>query len=97
MRLPSDWKEIVHEFLENRQIDIESLKYALESNDFETIKKIGHALKGSGGSHKFDTISEIGAALEKMGMEKEDSGILAEIEKLIDYLSRVEIEYEKES
>ena len=53
-------EEIVPGFLENRRRDVQTLETALQQNDLNTIRVIGHRMKGDGGGYGFDVIfSEI--------------------------------------
>jgi len=58
-------EDIVPIFLQNRRDDVESLSKALEDGDFETIRLLGHSMKGSGGGYGFDAITDIGQSLEQ--------------------------------
>jgi len=44
-----DLEDLIPGFLDNRQKDIRNLESALQENDFETLRSIGHNLKGVGG------------------------------------------------
>ncbi len=63
---------------------------ALDRVDFETVKYLGHQMKGSGGAFGFQAITEIGAALEQAA---DNSNTLASrkwVGELSNYLDRVE-------
>ena len=77
----------------DRQEDIAAIKNALTAGDFESIRVLGHSMKGSGGGYGFDRITEIGRAIEESAQNKDPAAILAHIDELADYLSRVEIVY----
>ena len=84
-------EEIVPIFLQNRLNDIESLSRALEAGDFETIRILGHSMKGSGGGYGFDGITDIGQYLEQAGKEQNAEMVRQQVERLADYLERVEV------
>ena len=87
----SDLKDLVAGYLDNRRLDIETIKTSMEEGDFETIKFIGHSMKGSGGGYGFDRITELGAALERSA-KGQDTAVLNTLTlKLSDYLGRLEI------
>ena len=44
-------------YLENRQKDIQSIQAALAQGDYATIMRLGHGMKGSGGSYGFHHIT----------------------------------------
>jgi CheY-like chemotaxis protein/HPt (histidine-containing phosphotransfer) domain-containing protein len=63
---------------------------ALDHDDFETVKALGHQMRGSGGMFGFQAITDIGIALEQAG---ESADIVASRKWLIDltsYLDDVE-------
>ena len=84
-------EEIVPIFLQNRLNDVESLSRALEAADFETIRILGHSMKGSGGGYGFDGITDIGQYLEQAGKEQNSEMVRKQVERLADYLERVEV------
>ncbi len=64
---------------------------ALSSGDLETVRILGHSMKGSGAAYGFDDLTSIGAALEiaaKAGDAEEARRQLALMEV---YLNRVEL------
>lgn len=84
-----DIVDIIPGYLENRQKDLETLKQA--PNDFETVRSLGHKMKGSGGGYGLDRISEIGKALEEAAKAQDLDAIQSGIAALQDFLERVEI------
>ena len=89
-----DLRDLISGFLQNRQLDIQRLHRAVAVEDFETIRTLGHRMRGDGGGYGFHTISDIGEALEKAAIEKHVPEISARIEELIQYLDRIEVVYE---
>ena len=61
----SDLMEIIPDFLDNRRDDVTTIDGAVGESDFETIRVLGHDMKGSGGGYGFDGITDIGHALEQ--------------------------------
>jgi len=84
-------RELIDGFLENRHADVKKLLDAVEIGDFETIRVLGHNMKGVGRNYGFDGITDIGALLEVAGKETETMNAQRQIAELIDYLDRVEI------
>ena len=83
-------------FLENRQRNVVTLTLALAKDDFETIGRIGHSMRGVGTGYGFDYISEIGWQLEEAATARQTTAIDEFIRALTTYLSRVEIFYIEE-
>lgn len=91
----ADLEDIVPGYLENRQKDIVDMTSAVDGGDFETIRVLGHRMKGSGGGYGFDQITDIGFALENASKEENGDEIRSRIDELRDYLARVEVTYEE--
>lgn len=61
--IPEELLDIIPGYLDRRGQDIQELKAALKSEDFVTVKAIGHKLKGNGASYGFENISNLGLEL----------------------------------
>ena len=94
VRVDRDIKDLIPEFLENKERDVNAIAAALTQRDYETIRVLGHGMKGSGGGYGFDMITEIGAALEQAALNGQDQDIRKWIDELEDYLGRVQVVYE---
>lgn len=81
-------------FLENRRVDLRNMREALAAADYETIKMVGHGMKGTGGGYGFDEITSIGRVLEDAADRQDAEVIKRAVESLESYLDRVEIVYE---
>ncbi len=89
----AELEEIVPGYLENRRNDVGSLLQALERGDYETIRILGHGMKGSGGGFGFDAITEMGHLLEIAAKEENTEAIGKTVGELSAYLERVEVVY----
>lgn len=88
-----DLVDIVEPYLQNRRNDIATLRNALAQNDHETIRSLGHKMKGSGGGYGLDRISEIGKDMEEAGKLQDPAAMEQAISALQDFLERVEISF----
>lgn len=89
-----DLEDLIPGFLAKRQEDIAAILTAIQANDYETIRIVGHTLKGIGGGYGFDKLTEIGAALELAGKQQKAVKAWELAGAMKDYLEDVEIEYE---
>ena len=78
-KIPPDLADIIPGYLERRELDILALKIFALNEDFSSIAKLGHKLKGNGSSFGFDRISELGTLF----MRSCESRNLLEIKELI--------------
>lgn len=90
-----DLAEIVPGFLENRRRDVQILQTALQQNDLETIRVVGHRMKGDGGGYGFNTISAIGETLELAAVRQDRPAIERLTLELNDFLTRLDVVYER--
>ena len=85
--------ELIPAFLNNRKREVESLRHALVTGDFELVRQLGHRMRGVGGSYGFEYVTLLGRRLEQCGRER-DADLLGElVAEYADYLSNVRIDY----
>jgi HPt (histidine-containing phosphotransfer) domain-containing protein len=89
-----DLADLIPGYLANRKKDIAAIHDALEKKDLETVRILGHSMKGSGGGYGFETIADIGMLLEKAANDGREEMIRREIVRLEDYLRQIEIVYD---
>jgi len=88
-----DLADLIPGYLANRKKDIAAINEALEKKDMDTIRIIGHSMKGSGGGYGFETITDIGRIMENAAKENCAEDIFLQLTRLDDYLYRLEIIY----
>ena len=84
-------RELIPRYLANRRLDVAEIRRALETGDYETIRMIGHRMKGNGAGYGFDRLTELGGVLERAALSRDADAILACVVDLADYLERVEV------
>ena len=89
-----DLESLIPGFLDRRRGDVDKLRKALESEDLEALRITGHSMKGTGGGYGFDALSAIGAAVETAAKAGELQTIREQVEALVDYLDRLQVEFE---
>ena len=85
------FEEAVPRFLQNRQADVMVIAVALEKDDFEQIRILGHNMKGTGEGYGFPEITVLGRLIEKEASARQADGVRLQIAALSQYLSRVEV------
>jgi PAS domain S-box-containing protein len=83
--------DLVPAFLDNRRKDVVTLRAALDGGDFETVGRLGHSMRGSGGGYGFQAITDIGMALEEAAESSDGEASRRWVGALSDYLDRVEV------
>src|SRR5438445_11816305 len=91
-----DLSDLIPGFLARKRVDARTILSGVSSEhiDFESVSKIGHNLKGEGGSYGLDPISLYGAEIEQAARNHDAEAIRGYANKLSLYLDSVEIEYE---
>ncbi len=89
-----DLADLIPEFLKDKQQDIRSIHDALRLEDFETVRILGHRMKGTGASYGFDRITTLGASLEVAAKSRERDVIRGAVDELSVYLNNIEVVYD---
>jgi CheY-like chemotaxis protein/HPt (histidine-containing phosphotransfer) domain-containing protein len=83
--------DMVPGYLEARRKEIAAVREALGKGDFETIRVLGHNMKGTGASYGFAPITDIGRRLEEAAGSHDRDVIEKQAVELADYLERVDV------
>lgn len=65
--------EIRQRYLERRKKDLETLKLALQTKNFEEFKRIGHQLKGNAASFGYLDLEKLAIQLETITLNGSDN------------------------
>jgi CheY-like chemotaxis protein/HPt (histidine-containing phosphotransfer) domain-containing protein len=87
--LDDDCAALVPAFLEKRCEELTVLEKALAGGAFDTVYRLGHNLRGSGGSYGFPTMTEIGERMEKAAKAQDGEAVAREIAELREHLGDV--------
>lgn len=93
--IDSDLEEIVPRFLDNRRKDVQILDSCIEKERWDTIRLLGHRMKGDGGGYGFEVISAIGHDLEQAALRRDLLTIRERTHNLTQFLSRVRVVYKR--
>ena len=85
--IPPDLQDLIPGYIANRTKDLERALHCLEENDYLTLARLGHGMKGSGAAYGLPGFTEIGSRLE--GYAKKNDGTnsertLAELKSYLD-------------
>lgn len=92
--LARDFAELVPLFLENRRSEVAALRAALAHGRYAELERIGHRMRGLGGSYGFDLISTLGGRIEEGASVEDPAALAATIAEYADHLERVNVIYE---
>ncbi len=86
--------DLVPGYLENRRSDIESFRAALDSADWDVIRRLGHNMKGSGSGYGFPEITRLGREIETAAKGHTPEAVRQSVESLGRYLDEVDTKLE---
>jgi HPt (histidine-containing phosphotransfer) domain-containing protein len=89
-----DLEDLIPVFMSNRHKELDALRTALASADFEKLRQLGHRMKGVGNSYGFAHVSTLGKYIEDGARSGDRAALQASITEYGDYLSKVQIAYE---
>ena len=93
VHIDPSFEPLVPKFLTNRKKEVITMRKALASQDFETVRTVAHGMKGAGGSYGFDRVSELAAVIEQAAKTRDSSTIERDLPVLGSYLDRVKVVY----
>jgi CheY-like chemotaxis protein len=93
VRADPEISELIREFMRDMQSRPDTFAKALHARDYQTIRTLGHQMKGEGGTFGFDAISTLGAKLEQAAIGEKDETVRETVQELSSYLDRVKVEY----
>ena len=84
-------RQLLTRYIERRKADFSRLRAALEAEDFDTIRRTGHNLFGSGDAYGLSRITVLGGELEQAATlrERERTGRL--IDELEQYVRSIAV------
>lgn len=83
--------DLIPKYLENRRKDVRLLRRALNGGDFDTVRQLGHSMKGSGGGYGLNPVTDVGQGLEEAAKAMNAATAGQWLEKLEDFLNRVRV------
>ena len=89
------FKTILKTFIGSIDKDVESLKQAINENDFDKIRGAAHKIKGAAGNLKITNVFEITKDIELSAKEEFDIDYKAKFKKLVTYVKGIKKVYEE--
>jgi HPt (histidine-containing phosphotransfer) domain-containing protein len=86
-QVPMELRPLIPSFLQRRQQDLHVLRSYLEDGDYDSIRALGHRMKGSGGGYGLIKFTELGASLETAAIHRDYPEIALTIMELADHVS----------
>lgn len=95
IRIPIEpgMEDVVPFYLDKRRKEISQYRQALANRDFDSIRMLGHKMRGTGAGYGFAELTSIGAEIEKSALTRNVFDIMTTVDKLARYIDRVELKY----
>ena len=84
-----DIQDLVPKFLDNQRNTAKRIPDFVAKGDFDSIRRLGHNMKGTGKGYGFGVISAYGASLEQAASRRAEEEVERLGKELADYLSLV--------
>jgi CheY-like chemotaxis protein len=94
VRVDEELAPLLPRFLQRKRDDIVAIRDHLEQKDYETVRVLGHNIKGEGGGYGLDALTKIGSSIEEAARVKDSEQLQALVEAMATYLNEVEVVYE---
>ena len=89
----SDLEDLMPRFFELLEKDLVSLDTAISANDYESIMRASHKIKGAVGSYGFKSIAKAMEEIEELAESKDLQGIIGIRQWVESILRKKEIHY----
>ena len=93
LQVSGEFESLMPGFLEHRRQELAQITDALGREDFDTLREIGHGLKGAGGTYGLEAISAYGWALEAAAVRMDGPGAREAFDALSRFLERLQLVY----
>ncbi len=93
VQIDQDLSDLVPGFLARKREDARAVLAAVEHGDAEAIARLGHKMKGEGGSYGLDAVTDLGRELEQAGKDCNFDAARRLGRELMNFLERLEIVY----
>lgn len=80
--MDADLVELQPWFLQNRMTEFSGVRQLIENDNFDSLRRIGHNLKGVSASYGFPTLGDLGHQLELASTEKQKADVTLIVGKI---------------
>jgi HPt (histidine-containing phosphotransfer) domain-containing protein len=87
---------LISEYLQNCRNDLAQLKAALAAGEYETARRLGHRMKGTGKPYGFPGLTQIGRAIEWAASKQAASELDSRIQRLEVCLNSIDLASEQD-
>jgi signal transduction histidine kinase/DNA-binding response OmpR family regulator len=96
VKVDADLEDLMPDFLAEIEEDLDIMEKSLQEDNFETLHRLGHGLKGAAGNYELHDLADIFLTIEKAAKEQSEDAVMDNMIRVKDYLEQLEIEYVEE-
>lgn len=86
-------EDLVPEFLEDLNEEMEIMSNALEEGDYDTLRRLAHGYKGAAANYGMGDLSALYKAIEMAAREQSIDEVHAKFAHAEEYLAKLEVKY----
>lgn len=94
VHIDSDLESLLPKFMTNRKKEVTAMREALVQQDFETVGKIAHDIKGASGIYGFDHLAGLGATIERAAKTRSVVSIETDLALIETYLEHIQVVFD---
>ena len=79
--------EAILNYIERRKLDLKNCQQALIENDFESLSKIAHQIKGNAVSFGFEDLGNIAIDMEHFALKKDADGLISVMDRFKNFIA----------
>lgn len=91
LEISKELEDILPLFLDTVTKNIAAIHVALQTGDFETVRTLGHRMKGAGGGYGFHRVTELGREIEMAAKESNVDRCRTLNDELSQYMADTEV------
>jgi HPt (histidine-containing phosphotransfer) domain-containing protein len=88
---------LIPRFLANCGKEADQIESALQEEDWETVSRLAHSIKGAGGWYGFSGMAGIGLELQRAATAGNFEMVSRRLVELRDYLNRVQVRFSSQA
>ncbi len=77
-----DLTDLIDEFVAELEEDISTMRKALESCDYDGLRRLAHQIKGAGGSYGYPMLTEAANVLEEAAESNDEAACMTSLDEL---------------
>ena len=86
-------EDVVPGYLAKRRAEVPVYTEAVTRNDFDSIQRLAHKMRGTGAGYGFPVLTELGHVMEKAAMAQDAARIRESINQFALYLDSIDLKY----